>query len=68
MTTIAAICDKCGNTLITAEWSEYVSDGLILNFWSCAKCGYGFETEAFMPVDSESKIDGTVMEVSPFVV
>ena len=23
-------CNKCGNTLIAAEWSEYVSDGLVL--------------------------------------
>ena len=35
-------CDKCGNTLIAADWSEYVNDGLVLDFWSCWKCGYRF--------------------------
>ena len=55
MTTIASFrnsecettCDKCGNTLIAPEWSEYVIDGLILNLWTCTKCGYRFETEAY---------------------
>ncbi len=57
-------CDKCGNTLIVPEWSEYVSDGLVLNFWYCWKCGYQFETQcdAFMPVDAESKINSNLME------
>lgn len=54
-------CDKCGNTLIAAEWSEYVSDGLVLYFWSCWKCGYRFETEAFMPVDAESEIESKIV-------
>lgn len=61
MTTIAPICDKCGNTLIAAELSEYVSDGLVLNFWSCWKCGNRFETEAYMPADAVS-IDSKVVE------
>ena len=42
-------CDKCGEALIAPRWSEYVSDGLVLNFWSCTKCGFQFETEAFVP-------------------
>jgi len=70
MTTIAPICnsecemtcDKCGNTLIAPEWSEYVSDGHVLNFWSCWKCRYRFETEAYMPAEPESKIDSKVLK------
>jgi ribosomal protein L37AE/L43A len=70
MTTVASIrnseyettCTKCGETLIAPEWTEYVSDGLVLNLWSCSNCGYRFETEAYMPADAESKIDGMVME------
>ena len=42
-------CNKCGEALIAPKWSEYVSDGLVLNFWSCTKCGFQFETEAFVP-------------------
>ena len=47
-------CTKCSNALIAPEWSEYVSDGLVLNFWSCWKCGHQFETEAYMPADAEA--------------
>ena len=65
MTTMASIrnskfettCDKCGKALIAPKWSEYVSDGLVLNFWYCLKCGYQFETEAYMPTDAESMND-----------
>ena len=47
-------CDKCGEALIAPKWSEYVSDGLVLNFWSCTKCGFEFETEAFVPAGAQS--------------
>jgi ribosomal protein L37AE/L43A len=53
MTTIASIrhsergiCAKCGHALFIPEWSEYVSERLVLNLWSCTKCGYRFETLA----------------------
>jgi ribosomal protein L37AE/L43A len=39
-----------------------VSDGLVLNFWSCGKCGYRFETEAYMPADAESLNDRMAVE------
>ncbi len=55
-------CDKCGAALVSTEWSEYVSDGLVLDFWSCSKCGNRFETEAFMPFDAEAEIDSKVLE------
>ncbi len=41
-------CNRCGNDLIVAEWREYVSDGVLLNFWRCWECGYQFETEEYM--------------------
>jgi predicted nucleic-acid-binding Zn-ribbon protein len=65
MTTVASIrnsqfettCKKCGEPLIAPEWSEFVSEGLILNLWSCTKCGCRFETEVCMPADAEAKDD-----------
>ena len=62
MTTIASFrnskyettCAKCGGTLIAPEWSEYVSERLVLNFWSCAKCGCQFETEACLAPNTEA--------------
>ena len=57
------ICDKCGNSLIAPEWSEYFSEAhLILNLWSCENCGNRFETEAFAPIDAKSKIDSEVLK------
>jgi len=47
-------CDKCGGATSAPKWSEYVSDGLVLNFWSCTKCGFQFETEAFVPARAQS--------------
>ena len=62
MTTVASFrhfefettCAKCGATLIAPEWSEFVSDGLVLNLWTCTSCGNRFETEAFMQADAEA--------------
>jgi ribosomal protein L37AE/L43A len=62
MTTIASFrnstyettCAKCGEPLLAPEWSEYVSERLVLNLWSCAECGYQFETEACMPPDTDA--------------
>jgi ribosomal protein L37AE/L43A len=70
MTTIASIrhpdqevtCSKCGDVLTIPEWSEYVSERLVLNLWSCTKCGYRFETEANMPADAESIDDAETIE------
>jgi ribosomal protein L37AE/L43A len=70
MTTVASIrnfecettCAKCGNALIAPEWSEYVSERLVLNLWSCTKCGCQFETKAYMPADAESMNDRMAVE------
>jgi ribosomal protein L37AE/L43A len=47
-----ATCAKCGKALTAPKWSEYVSDGLVLKFWHCLKCGYQFETEAYVSADA----------------
>ena len=55
-------CVKCGETLIAPEWSEYVSEGLVLNLWSCRNCGQRFETEARIPAVTTSKVDSELLE------
>jgi ribosomal protein L37AE/L43A len=71
MTTVASlrgsahppICDNCGETPIAPEWSEYFSEEqVIINLWSCTRCGHRFETEAFEPVDATSKIDHRLVD------
>ena len=65
MTTVASFrnsefettCAKCGEALIAPEWSEYVSEGLVLNLWACTNCGCRFETEAVVPADAEAMSD-----------
>jgi len=47
-------CAKCGEPLIAPEWSEFVTEELVLNLWSCMSCGNRFETEACMPADVEA--------------
>jgi ribosomal protein L37AE/L43A len=55
-------CEKCGDALIAPEWSEYVSERLVINLWSCPKCGCEFETEACMPADAKPNLDSKVLE------
>jgi hypothetical protein len=38
-------CVKCGEALIAPDWSEFVSERLVVNLWSCTKCGDRFETK-----------------------
>jgi ribosomal protein L37AE/L43A len=52
----ATTCVKCGEALIAPDWSEFVSERLVLNLWTCTKCGDRFETKAYMPVDAEPKM------------
>ena len=55
-------CAKCGETLFVPEWSEFVSERLIVNLWTCAKCGDRFETEACMSADAEQINVSALME------
>jgi ribosomal protein L37AE/L43A len=48
------ICEGCGERLIAPEWSEYVSEQLVIDIWSCTSCGNQFETEAQMPADTKA--------------
>jgi len=70
MTTVASFrdsksettCAKCGNALIAPEWSEFVSERLVLNIWCCPNCGCEFETETCMPAGAESAEVSAAME------
>ena len=70
MTTVASFrdsksetaCIACGVSLIAPDWSEYVSERLVLNLWSCPKCGCKFETETCMPADALSAEDREALE------
>lgn len=55
-TDCGAICPKCNEALVSPDWSEFVSERLVVNLWSCTKCGDRFETRAFMPADGEPKM------------
>jgi ribosomal protein L37AE/L43A len=47
---------KCCEALIAPDWSEFVSERLVINLWSCTKCGDRFETMARMPADATPKM------------
>lgn len=49
-------CVKCGEAQIAPDWSEFISEHLVVNLWSCTKCGDRFETRAFMPADAAPKM------------
>jgi len=53
---MTTICAKCGEMLIAPDWSEFVSERLVVNLWSCTKCGDRFETTACMSADAAPKI------------
>ncbi len=43
----SAPCAQCGEMLPGPEWSEPAGDGRLRYLWSCASCGYSFETLVF---------------------
>jgi ribosomal protein L37AE/L43A len=49
-------CVKCGEKLFVPDWSEFVSERLVVNLWSCSRCGDRFETSACMSEDAEFKM------------
>ncbi len=59
---MTTICAKCGEMLIAPDWSEFVSERLVVNLWSCTKCDDRFETTACVPADASSKINKALWE------
>jgi NAD-dependent SIR2 family protein deacetylase len=60
------ICQQCGEALIAPEWVEYFSEEqLVLNLWTCARCGHRFETEAFLPANTGPDSTVKVPEAFP---
>jgi ribosomal protein L37AE/L43A len=53
---MTATCVKCGEALIAPDWSEFVSEQLVLNLWTCTRCGDRFETKTYMPPGAEPKM------------
>ena len=49
-------CPKCSEALVSPDWSEFVSERLVLNLWTCTTCGDRFETSACMSEDDEFKM------------
>jgi ribosomal protein L37AE/L43A len=41
------LCPNCGEFLIATTWTERISERCVRNVWSCAGCGYEFETSAY---------------------
>lgn len=37
-------CPRCGESLSTAESSEFLSEGRVRHFWACDGCGQQFHT------------------------
>jgi hypothetical protein len=40
------LCTNCGDVMIAATTSKYVSERCVRNVWSCDACGFEFETAA----------------------
>ncbi len=46
-------CPRCGNSLLVAEASEFLSDGQVRHFWACESCGQEFHTAVKFAVRHE---------------
>jgi RNase P subunit RPR2 len=53
---MTTICAKCGEMLIAPDWSEFVSERLVVNLWTCTTCGDRFDTCACRSADDELKM------------
>ena len=38
-------CAVCADTMIAAEASAFLTDGVVSYLWTCETCGYGFVTK-----------------------
>ncbi len=41
-------CTVCADSMVAAEASAFVSDGVVSYLWTCDTCGYGFVTKHSM--------------------
>ncbi len=64
---MTTICAKCDEMLIAPDCSEFVSERLVVNLWSCTKCGDRFETRACMAVDGASTIGKALWQEIPLL-
>jgi hypothetical protein len=48
------VCPGCGEVVVSPDRSEFVSERLVLNLWSCTECGNWFES-AWMPKGTAPK-------------
>ena len=47
-------CAKCGEPLIAPEWSEFVTEELVLNLWYCMSCGNRFRNGGLCAAEAEA--------------
>jgi transcription elongation factor Elf1 len=52
-------CPRCGDSLLAAEASEFLSGGRVRHFWSCDSCGQAFHT-AVEVAASRAAMDSTL--------
>ncbi len=45
-------CPRCGESLLTAEASEFLSEGRVRHFWACDACGQEFHTAVALAAPS----------------
>jgi predicted RNA-binding Zn-ribbon protein involved in translation (DUF1610 family) len=38
------LCTNCGDAMIAARSSQYVTERFVRNYWSCDTCGFECET------------------------
>jgi ribosomal protein L37AE/L43A len=55
-TDYGTVCPRCSEALVSPDWSEFVSEHLVLNLWCCTRCGSRFETEACTPAGAAPKM------------
>jgi len=52
-------CFECGQELTAPEWSQFVTESRICQWW---KCSCGCEFEAFVDLSSEAKLQPEIAE------
>lgn len=45
-------CPRCGDSLLAAESSEFLSEGQVRHFWACDACGQQFHTAVTVAADA----------------